>query len=56
MEFDDETTLTVREPVSLSELGGYSKLSLFFKTDQQDGLLAFMGPDATSGGLSKVAT
>ena len=51
--FDNETALTVREPLNLKELGSYSKLSLFFKTDQRNGFLAYIGPDLESGGLNK---
>lgn len=53
--FDDETTLMLRNPADEHDLGSYSKMSLFVKTNQQNGFLAYIGPDH-DGDLGKVRT
>ncbi len=46
--FDGSNSVTVRHPDNLPYLGIYTKLSLYFKTSQPDGLLAYIGPGVDS--------
>ncbi|XP_071119471.1 laminin subunit alpha-like [Haliotis cracherodii] len=47
--FVGNTSLTLRNPANLEQAGSYTKISLFFKTTQEDGLLYYMGGDQRSG-------
>lgn len=49
--FVKNVSLQVRNPVSLTQAGSYSKLSIYFRTKDSNGLLAYIGPDRTSRGM-----
>ena len=48
MTFNEDTTLQVRNPKNLQQAGSYNELSIFFRTDEPNGFLAYIGPDVTS--------
>jgi laminin alpha 3/5 len=50
MQFLPESSLMLRNPPNMANAGSYSKLSLYFKTNQENGFLAYVGPDASSFG------
>jgi len=43
--FDQTSQLQVRNPKNMLAVGSYSKISLYFKTSSDDGLLFYLGPD-----------
>jgi laminin alpha 3/5 len=44
--FDSQSQLRVRAPKNFQAAGSYSKVSLYFRTNDQNGLIAYIGPDA----------
>ena len=46
--FMRNTTLQLRNPKSIAQAGSYTKLSIFFKTAERNGFLAYIGSDRTS--------
>ncbi len=47
--FTENTVLQLRNPKRIAQAGSYTKVSLFFKTNERNGFLAYIGPDQTSG-------
>ena len=43
--FEPDTVLQVRNPQNLEQAGSYTKLSLYFKTKEANGFLAYIGPE-----------
>jgi len=43
--FDQTSELRVRNPKNMLAVGSYSKISMYFKTEAEDGLLFYLGPD-----------
>ena len=57
MQFFRNSSLQLRNPKNIANAGSYSKISLYFNTDQRNGFLAYVGPDAsTFGQLATVST
>ena len=52
LKFLGNTTVTLRNPPSVAQAGSYSKVSLFFKTVQENALLFYAGSDRS--GISRV--
>ena len=46
--FMRNTTLQLRNPKNIAQAGSYTKLSIFFKTAERNGFLAYIGPDRNS--------
>jgi laminin alpha 3/5 len=44
--FDSTSQLRVRTPKNFLAAGSYSKVSLYFRTTERNGLLAYIGPDS----------
>ncbi|KAK6179097.1 hypothetical protein SNE40_011531 [Patella caerulea] len=49
LRFLSNTTLTVRNPANIEQAGSYSKVSFYFRTDNLNGLLLYLGGDQKSG-------
>jgi laminin alpha 3/5 len=48
VQFDSSSQLWVKNPWNLQQGGSRSRLSFYFRTEQPDGFLAYIGPDASS--------
>ena len=48
VEFNQDVALQVRNPSNLDQAGGYGQISMYFRTEDDNGFLAYVGPDAES--------
>jgi len=52
LKFHGNTTVTLRNPANLEDSGSLSELSVFFKTNQTDALLVYIGKNHNTGAES----